>query len=723
MRRASGFIIFLIIIAAVTVIGETEGCSGDVDGDVRVIALDYKAVIVDEPGSRGKAVITELLTFDVRAHSRNYLIYELWRELPEEYVDGVKVEYNVISVRQIFEDGSYVIFEETPNLYWWDRDYVSTEPGYGPGNWHHSGGPYDGRHNWESVIFYVDGLYHETVHFEVVYEMYNASLRYNDASEFYVTLYYGDTIRHLQSVRGQILFPLDIMPGEGNYYASTFGTNSHGFPFTESTTVNHGYHTFSFELDSSQLRFRPYNRYIEFALIAHGDDKHIFTQYAEENFFHNTDKLAEIRHELAEYESLPGRFRLIQAIVLISLTALALLTFYIVFAYDKRLKKKYNLPRQTSHINLYRDIPGPLDPCFAASLAFSKHKKSDCIKDGYAAVMLSLVQKGYIELEQIRKLTPVFAWEASNINLVVNPDLIQQQNTAPNAPAHVPQPTHFTQQPPQQSAQPTQEFVALKQLTQTEELYFNLILRHANHGNIRLDAFQHRVSHDYSYTGSFVKNVKDAIRLMGTQLGYYLKADYRQVKDNARGVSLSLAIIGALIMLIPNLISYQTRLGLAFGAFFIFGLGFIAAAIYLMVRSKEYILFSKLGADEYAKWRGLYNFLNSETLIKERTVLELPIWECYLVYGTAFGISQKVITALKIRCPHIDMTQSPVLRNPYFRSHGFYSHSLRFRSATRNASFASSTGGGYVGGWSSGSGGWGGYGGGGRGGGGGGGGH
>ena len=98
-----------------------------------------------------------------------------------------------------------------------------------------------------------------------------------------------------------------------------------------------------------------------------------------------------------------------------------------------------------------------------------------------------------------------------------------------------------------------------------------------------------------------------------------------------------------------------------------------------------------MGEDEYNKWRGLYNFLNSETLMKERTVIELPIWEQYLVYATAFGISEKVITALKIRCP--DMEMSPMLSNPYYTSRSFIHTSHSFRTATRSASHIAHSGG------------------------------
>ena len=87
--------------------------------------------------------------------------------------------------------------------------------------------------------------------------------------------------------------------------------------------------------------------------------------------------------------------------------------------------------------------------------------------------------------------------------------------------------------------------------------------------------------------------------------------------------------------------------------------------------------------------------------MKERTVIELPIWGQYLVYATAFGISEKVIRALKVRCPDIEM--SPMLRNPYYTSTSFRHSGYSFRTVTRSASHTARSGsvgfhGGYGGG-------------------------
>ena len=689
MRKLIGIVLSIIVFLIFYVVFLPDG-----DGEylwnpfdyARITDIDYKAVMVDEPGSNGKIVVTERLTFDIHAFSRDNLFWELWRDLCEDYIDGVKVEYKVNSVKQIFDDGGAPVkFTESAKLYWEPYDYKSSR--WGPGKWYHSEGPYnESKRQYECVFFYVDGLYRETVVFEIEYEMYNAALRWEDSSELYISFFSENDVNHLKSFKGQILFPDEKMPKLGNYHANTYGTNSHTFPFTESTTLNPGYHTFLFELNESQLQFRKYNEYIEFSLVSFGEDKHIFTQYASKNDYYNDSALKELTQEQAEYEALPGKFKVIKMIVLLLLSAGAVLTIRLVFVANDKVKKKHIFYRPKIRMRYFRDIPSDLDPTFAAALTFCKHKSKQDIQSGYAAVMLSLARKGYIEL---KKINIGSLWDFDNVKVIVKIKETEQQEDV---------------------LEQEQITTNIKPLTQTEELYFNLILRHSCEGEIQLNSFHQKVSADYEHTNSFVKNIKNAVTTIGVAQGYFQKADYQQPKKQVNRWSITLLIIGIFLIVAGNLISYQTRLDLAFGGFFVLGIGFIFGSTILNSLCKKYVLLTQFGEDEYAKWRGLYNFLNSETLMKERTVVELPLWEDYLIYATAFGISEKVIRAFRIRCPNAN--NSPVLRrNSYFRTKSFHSragsYAFSFRSATRIAS----------------SGGSGGYGGGGRGGGGGGGGH
>lgn len=533
--------------------------------------------------------------------------------------------------------------------------------GYGPRKWYHSKGPYnESARQYECVFFYVDGLYREKVTFEIEYEMYNAALRYNDCSELYLSLYSEDTIKYLQSFKGQILIPKEDMPRSGNYNAYTYGTNSNSFPFKESDTINPGYHTFVFELDKEDLKFRPYNQYIEFSLISYGKDKHIFTEYASRNRYYNTNVLEELRQEQREYENVYERYKKIKTIVLLlSCTASVIIIIYVIKK-DKKIKNKYIFYKPTMQIKYFREIPSNLDPVFASKLVFCKHKSQKDNSNVYAAIMLSLVRKGYIEINRIDNLK---SWNSNNVKIIIkhNKSLITNELLEPNIVN-------------QEKIEP---------LTQTEEQYFNLIIRHSHGEEISMKDFQTKVSLDYENTNTFVKNIDNSIVNIGISQVYFQKADYEQPKNKLKSLSRIFFIIGALFIILVNFISYQTHLDLAFGAFFILGISFIGSALYLRKKSKKYVLLTQFGEDEYSKWRGLYEFLNSETLMKERTIIELPIWEQYLVYATAFGISEKVIAALKIRCQ--DMQMSPMLQNPYYVSRSFYYTSRSFRVATRSA--------------------------------------
>ena len=218
-QNSTAAIVWVAIISIVFVFLILMGISSDTEDYARITDVSYKAVVVDEPDCEGKVMITERLTFDVHADYEDNLYWELWRDLPESYVDGAKVDYTVHSVKQILEDGTEIIYEESPVLYWEDEDYISST--LGPEKWFHSEGPYDeDARQYECVLFYIDGIYREEMVFEIEYEMHNASLRYNDCSDLYLAMYSGESIEYLKSYEAEILFPEKDMPSAGNYKIS-----------------------------------------------------------------------------------------------------------------------------------------------------------------------------------------------------------------------------------------------------------------------------------------------------------------------------------------------------------------------------------------------------------------------------------------------------------------------------------------------------------------------
>ncbi len=679
----------------------------------RITDINYKAVLVDEPSEGGKVIITEQITFDIHAASQDNLFWELWRDLPEDYVDGLKIDYQVNYVKQINDDGKETYYEESPKLYWYDSDYTSSR--YGPGKWYHSTGPYDeDSRRYECVFFYVDGLYREEITFEIQYEMHNASLRYDDVSELYLTMYSEDTIKHLKSFNGQILIPNKDMPKEGNYLAHTYGTNSNTFEYTESDTLNPGYHTFSFNLDEDDLKFKSYNQYLEFSLLAFNEDKHLFTEYAPDNIYSDDVYLEEALIAIEEYDQLPAKYKTYKIIFLSVSIGISVLILISTITRDKKIRKKHNLYTPTQIMQYFRDIPSDLDPHFASTLVFLKSNHKVDIGDSYSALMLDLIRKGYIELQKIDNNKD---WIFNNItiNILYNSNSIYQNTAIPQN--NINNNTLSNQQTNTPIINQPNEIrningKILEKLSPNEEAYFNLIVRHSLGNSITMKDFQQKVSKDYDNTDTFVTTVENSVVNIGISQGYFQKSNYNELKNKTKSLSNKYIIFGLLIMIIGNFIISRTRFDFAFGSLFILGTILVICGLYLKIFTNKYVLLTQFGEDEYAKWKALYDFLNSATLMKDRTVIELPLWEKYLVYATAFDISDKVVKALEIRCP--DVSSSPILSSGYYRSTSFRTNNHLFRSATRSASSISRSyryGGGTY------------YGGGGRGGGGGGGGH
>ena len=91
------------------------------------------------------------------------------------------------------------------------------------------------------------------------------------------------------------------------------------------------------------------------------------------------------------------------------------------------------------------------------------------------------------------------------------------------------------------------------------------------------------------------------------------------------------------------------------------------AFLYLNSKAKRHILLTDFGEEEYLKWRALYNFINDGTLLKEKDVFDIILWEQFLVYATAFGISDKVSDSLEF-FDHSDI-KTPLLFAILYRTH------------------------------------------------------
>ena len=645
--------------------------------------VDYTAILHDDPDGKANVEITEYLTFDVHAASKSNTYKELWRELPEEYVDGLRVTYDVKSVTQILDNGQEIPYSETSKMYWEDSDYTQSSTM----RWHHSKGTGKYPDNDESLLIYIPWTYREKMTFKIVYSMNNAALKYKDCSELYLSMYSGNTIKNLNSYKAQILIPNEIMPS--TYYAYTFGTANTRLPYTESNSINPEYHTFSINLDKSDLKFNYHNRYIEFCLLSYGKDKHIFTKYAPNNRYSNENALDECIAENEYYETQNQKFNICKTLLLITSIVGTIFIIHNARQKYKKTKEKYNLYEPETDYEYFRDIPSDLDPIFASELVFMKDpfNENKEKQEEYAAILLSLMRKQYVK---ITKADISKDWD--NFNTVISIEPIHTNYTTSDfidSPDYSPEPIYTT------INENTGD--VLESLTTSERLYFELLERHSKiyNNSITISQLQTSIDNDHEYTNAFVKDMEKKPALeSGVMQGYFQATDYEAPKKELNKSAKSSLILGLILLIVVNGISYFTPMALSFGAYTILGVVCLWRYMYLTVKSSNLVLFTQYGINEQSKWCGLYNFLNSDTLMNEKEVHELPLWEKYLIYATAFGISEKVVKAIKIHAVELNINNSPIL------NHHCYIHSTNFHRTSRSfgrSIHTSSRGGGFGG--------------------------
>ncbi len=139
----------------------------------------------------------------------------------------------------------------------------------------------------------------------------------------------------------------------------------------------------------------------------------------------------------------------------------------------------------------------------------------------------------------------------------------------------------------------------------------------------------------------------------------------------------------------------------------------IICIVILCKIAKRVNVLTKQGTLEREQWKGLKNYMTDFSMLKERDIPDLVLWEKYLVYATAFGISDKVIKQLKVVYPQIQDLDSNTYMYLYLMSDTRFSNGFieEFNKSTNSiydayrASIPSSSGSGSGGGFSSGGGG------------------
>ena len=125
--------------------------------------------------------------------------------------------------------------------------------------------------------------------------------------------------------------------------------------------------------------------------------------------------------------------------------------------------------------------------------------------------------------------------------------------------------------------------------------------------------------------------------------------------------------------------------------------------VFVILQINDLIIRTEKGIEHKAMWKAFKKFLQDFSKLDERDYKSIAIWEHYLVYATALGISKKVIKQLKIVFPtefeENNMFGTYATINLLSDTNTFSSFSSSFSSATTTAfsapSSSSGSGGGF----------------------------
>ena len=166
---------------------------------------------------------------------------------------------------------------------------------------------------------------------------------------------------------------------------------------------------------------------------------------------------------------------------------------------------------------------------------------------------------------------------------------------------------------------------------------------------------------------------------------------------NMAGCSIGVIIPFVMIFLLDN-IDFVTNtvnsIGIPWYVLVLALVMLIADFVLISKANKRISVYTQAGVDEQDKWKAFKKYMEDFSLLKEKDVPDLAVWERYLVYATAFGISEKVIKQLKIVYPDFDNYDYNIYPTIFIMSHMDFSSSFKSVSNAMSSSFSSGSGGG-----------------------------
>lgn len=492
--------------------------------------------------------------------------------------------------------------------------------------------------------------------YKISYHIEDAIAIYNDCAEMYWQFLGSDFEIPAKKITGTIKLPAEVANLDD---LRVWGHT----PDLNGTITKAGNDTVTFEVNNNKAE-----KMVEIRIAMPND------LFSYSGRMYNANRLNYILQEENEWAEEANSSRIVKIIitVIICLIIFGVLLFFAIKNIRILLKVKPVVP--TTHFDYFRDLPrencSPAEALYILDGKYQGFTQYD-IGKVFSSTILNLSLKKLIKIEEIpeggkkdSKIT-ILSQEANNVTL--NSDEIIILNFL---------------------------ITACKNKSKS---IFGGSKETDNPNEITMKELKKYISNNSSKVVLLKSAIDKAIKSKLTSNRILDLKGIKRRNANMAGCSIGVFIPFVLVFLLDNM-EFVTNTVNSIGIpWYLLGIALIWLVVdfILINRANNRIsVYTQEGVDEQDKWKAFKKYMEDFSLLKEKNVPDLAIWEKYLVYATAFGISEKVIKELKIVYPDFDNYDYNIYPTIFIMSHMDFSSSFRSVSNAMSSSFSSGSGGG-----------------------------
>lgn len=164
---------------------------------------------------------------------------------------------------------------------------------------------------------------------------------------------------------------------------------------------------------------------------------------------------------------------------------------------------------------------------------------------------------------------------------------------------------------------------------------------------------------EYEKFGDLMNEIQEGAKNFYHKIGYY-DIEKEKIANKYGNVGVLYMIGASLLVLIGTFMITPLVWAIV--------IEWLICFILLVTASNKEDCLTEQGKVEKQQWKGLKNYMIDFSMLKDREVPDLVLWEQYLVYATAFGISEKVVKQLKVVYPQLQNLDSNTYMYLYLMS-------------------------------------------------------